>query len=116
MPSRDLLPERNIMHQNAARFALIASFATLASAQPTADRVFHLTQTDTPQEFQEIATTIRSVADVRKLFADAAQKQIFVNGTDQQLPLAEFLVNELNKPDPETAAARQMQNSTPHEF
>ena len=62
------------------------------------DRVFNLTQTETVQEFQEVATTLRTIADLRPLSADSAQRSLAVRGPADQVALAQWLVSELDKP------------------
>ena len=53
------------------------------------------------QEFQEIATAIRTVADIRRVFTYTAQKAIVVRGTQDAVALAEKLVHDLDKPKSE---------------
>ena len=61
-------------------------------------RVFYLTHTSTPMEVQEIATTIRSLADIRRLGIYNERKALAVRGTPQQVALAAWLVDQLNQP------------------
>src|SRR5438552_12246127 len=80
--------------------ALIATSVT--SAQPAApqsiERVLYLTNGETPQNLEEIATTIRSVGDIRQVSVDAEKATVTVRGTANQIAFAEWLVNELDKP------------------
>jgi general secretion pathway protein D len=64
-------------------------------------RVFYITNTTTVQEFQEIATAIRTVAEIRRVFTYNAQKAMVVRGTLDQVALAEKLVHDLDKPKSE---------------
>ena len=61
-------------------------------------RVFYLTHPETPQQLQEIVTTIRSIADIRRAFIYNARKAAVVRATAEQVALAAWLVNELDKP------------------
>jgi hypothetical protein len=72
-------------------------------------RVFYLTHASTAQEVQEIVTTIRSVADIRRMLVYNALKAVAVRGTGQQISLAAWLVDQLNQPANVTAPA-------PHEY
>jgi hypothetical protein len=60
--------------------------------------VFYVTHANTPQQLQEIATTIRSVAGIRRLFVYSPRFAVAIRGTNQQMALATWLVNQLNQP------------------
>jgi general secretion pathway protein D len=64
-------------------------------------RVFYITNATSVQEFQEIATAIRSLAEIRRIFTYNAQKAMLVRGTADQVALAEKLVLDLDKPKAE---------------
>lgn len=64
-------------------------------------KVFYLTNATSVQEFQEIATAIRTVAEIRRVFTYNAQKAMVVRGTPDQVALAEKLVRDLDKPKSE---------------
>ena len=64
-------------------------------------RVFYLTNLTTAQELQEVSTTIRTVADIKKVFQYSAMNAIIVRGTPDQIMLAEKLVHDLDKPSAE---------------
>ena len=72
-------------------------------------RVFYLTHASTAPEVQEIATTVRSVADVPRVFIYNALNAVAVRGTNQQISLAAWLVDQLNQPANVSAPA-------PHEY
>jgi uncharacterized protein YukE len=72
-------------------------------------RVFYLTHASTAQEVQEIVTTVRSVADIRRVFVYNALNAVAVRGTGQQMSLAAWLVDQLNQPAHTAAPA-------PHEY
>jgi general secretion pathway protein D len=64
-------------------------------------KVFYVTNATSVQEFQEIATAIRTVADIRRVYTYNAQKAMVVRGTVDQVALAEKLVRDLDKPKAE---------------
>lgn len=64
-------------------------------------KTFYLRNLTTPQELQEIATILRSVTDIRRVFTYNAQNIIMVRGTVDQVALAEKLVVDLDKPKSE---------------
>lgn len=74
-------------------------------------RVFYLTHAEKTQDLQEIATLIRSIAEIRRLFTYNAPRALALRGTSDQMKLAEWLCNELNKP-----ANRQTEGSAAHEY
>jgi hypothetical protein len=64
----------------------------------TAVRVFYLPYTSTVQQFQEVATLVRTIGSIRQVFTYSAPKALVVRGTPDQVALAGWLVNELGKP------------------
>jgi general secretion pathway protein D len=64
-------------------------------------KAFYIRNITTPQELQEIATVIRSVTDIRRVFTYNALGTIIVRGTVDQVTLAEKLVGDLDKPKSE---------------
>ena len=60
-------------------------------------KVFYLTNTTSVQEFQEIATAIRTVAEIRRVFTYNAQRAMIVRDTVDKVALAEKLVHDLDK-------------------
>lgn len=84
---------------------------------PNADdvmRVFYLAHAQTVQELQEVATNLRSMTEVRRLFTYNAAKAIALRGTAGQAAMAEWLVAALDKPRP--AAGQERQASATDEF
>ena len=74
-------------------------------------RVFHLAHASTPQIIQEVATIVRSTADIRRLFIYNAPSVMTVRGDDSQIALAGWLLSQLDQPaDP---AAR---STASHEY
>jgi general secretion pathway protein D len=64
-------------------------------------RTFYLTNVTSVQEFQEVATAIRTLTDIRRVFTYNAQKAMVVRGTLDAVGLAEKLVHDLDKPKSE---------------
>ena len=91
--------------------AIVACCFSMASAQTPApqnvDRVFHLTQNETARDLQEMATTLRSVVDIRQVASDDTSRTVTVAGTAAQMSMAEWLIHELDVPAP---------TSQPHRF
>ena len=85
----------------------LAVVTAVASAQDR-DRTFYLTHTPTVQQFQEVATVIRTIADIKQVSADNDQKSVTVHTSAGQIAMAEWLFNELDSP--------AAQPSVPHEY
>ncbi|HEY6392918.1 MAG TPA: hypothetical protein VIX89_16675 [Bryobacteraceae bacterium] len=80
-------------------FALFASMVFgQTSADRTVDRVFHFVHTEKLQDMQEIATTVRSIANIPNVSIDSEQRALTLGGTAVQITLAEWLFNNLDKP------------------
>jgi len=60
--------------------------------------VFYLSHASGPPAVQEIITTVRSVGDIRRVFVYNALKAAIVRGTEQQISLAAWIVDQLNQP------------------
>jgi hypothetical protein len=86
---------------------LALGFTSLAFSQDR-DRTFFLTHTATTQQFQEVATVIRTIADIQQISADNDQKSVTVHASVGQIAMAEWLFNELDSP--------AAQPSVPHEY
>ncbi len=78
-------------------------------------RVFRLSETTTKQALVEIATMIRTMVDIRRLFTFSARRAIVARGTAGQIELAEWVVSELvgagSRP-----RVQQTQGPTLHEY
>ena len=61
-------------------------------------RLMYLRTPANPQEFQEVITAVRTVADIRRVFTYNAPMAVVMRGTDDQIALAEWLVNEMDQP------------------
>lgn len=94
---------------------LLAQLDQLPGKQPAAEyripgtadeaiQVFTLTQPVPVQSFQEIATLVRSLGDIRQLFTYNRSRMIVAHATGPQIALADWLIHELDQP----AHAQQM--------
>src|SRR5580698_294713 len=64
-------------------------------------KVFYLTNATSLQELQEIATAVRTLTDIRRVFPYTAQKALLVRGTTDQMALAVKLLHDLDRPKSE---------------
>jgi len=85
----------------------LAFITAVASAQDR-DRSFYLTHTATTQQFQEVATAIRTITDTQQITTDNDQKRVTIHATAPQIAMAEWLFNELDSPIAQPAL--------PHEY
>lgn len=76
---------------------VLLAFTSLTFGQDR-DRVFYLTHTSTTQQFQEVATVIRTMTDIREATLNNEQKSVAVHASAGQIALAEWLFNELDNP------------------
>jgi hypothetical protein len=72
----------------------------------TAVRVFYVPYASTVQQFQELATLVRTIGEIRQVFTYNAPRALTVRGTPDQVALADWLIHELAKPA-ETAASQK---------
>lgn len=61
-------------------------------------RVFYLPNTATVQQFQEVAVTIRTIPEIRRVFTYNEARAMAVRGTTDQVTAAAFIVKELDQP------------------
>jgi len=61
-------------------------------------RIFFLTHAATQPQLQEVATNVRSIVDIRRLFINTTLKAMTVRGTDSQVSMAAWLVTQLDQP------------------
>ena len=64
-------------------------------------RVFYVQNATSVQEFQELATAIRSLTEIKRVFTYNAQHAILVRGTPSQVALAAKFIHDLDKPKAE---------------
>ena len=79
------------------QFPGVHQYWTAADGDPVV-RVFYLNHVSTPQQLQEIVTTVRSLADVRRMFVYTALNAVALRGTDRQMLLSAWLFDQLNQP------------------
>jgi type II secretory pathway component GspD/PulD (secretin) len=72
-------------------------------------RVFYLSHGLKPQDIQEIVTAVRSVVDIQRLRVYNALNAVAARGTNQQISLAAWMVDQLDQPANVAAPA-------PHEY
>jgi len=87
-------------------FLGLAVITAVASAQDR-DLTFYLTHTPTVQQFQEVATTIRTIADIQQISTDNDQKSVTLHSTAGQIAMAEWLFNELDNPAVQPSGSRE---------
>lgn len=61
-------------------------------------RVFHVANVPTPRSFSEVATVVRSTADIRRLFTFYKTSVITARGDAAQMALVEWLVSQMDQP------------------
>jgi hypothetical protein len=64
----------------------------------TGVQVFYLPYAATVQQFQEVATLIRTIGEIRRVFTYNAPRAIVVRGNTDQITLADWMIHELGKP------------------
>ncbi|MBV8841307.1 MAG: hypothetical protein JO307_00725, partial [Bryobacterales bacterium] len=75
-------------------------------------RVLYMANGASVQQFQELATAIRTVGDIRRVYTYNAPRAMLVRGTSDQVALATWLFNEMDQP----VAARQSTASSGYKF
>jgi type II secretory pathway component GspD/PulD (secretin) len=79
-------------------------------------RVFYLSNTATVQSFQEVATAVRSLLGIRRMFTYNALKAIVARGSAEQAAAAEFVFNEMDKPAISTDSSSAIPHTHSPEF
>ena len=79
-------------------------------------RVFYLSNTATVQSFGEVATAVRSLLGIRRMFTYNALKAIVARGSAEQAAAAEFVLNEMDKPAISTDSSSATQHTHSLEF
>jgi type II secretory pathway component GspD/PulD (secretin) len=67
-------------------------------------RVFYLAHSNTPQQMQEILTTLRTVIDIQKVFNYTPLSALTIRGSAGDLAASEFLISKLDLPADAKAA------------
>jgi hypothetical protein len=79
-------------------------------------RVFCLDRMANVQALQQVATAMRSIGEIRRMYAYNRPRLLAVRGTAEQIAMAEWLASELNQPTPDLAAVEQSRASAKHEY
>jgi hypothetical protein len=90
-------------------FLISALVSGQPTVEPTVDRVLYFAHTESEQSIQEIATLIRTIAEIRAASADTAKRSLTLRGTSGQMGLAEWLFTQLDQPGPNPSPA-------PHQY
>jgi hypothetical protein len=69
-------------------------------------RVFYLPQTKTVQDFQEVATLVRTISDTRYVFTYNASRALILRANTDQFALTEFLLSEFGRAHPDAKEYR----------
>jgi hypothetical protein len=80
---------------------------------PEVARVFYLVHPQSPRDIQELVTTLRSIADLQRIFVYMAPRAVAVRGPADRVVLAQWLVSELDRPANEPAAGGVHQYELP---
>lgn len=64
-------------------------------------KVFYLANATSVQEIQEIATAVRTLTDIRRVFPLNSQKALLVRATTDQIALTEKLLRDIDRPKSE---------------
>lgn len=64
-------------------------------------KVIYLKNISTPQELQELATDVRTICDIRKLFTWTGQMAVLIRAEADRVALAEKLIADMDKPKSE---------------
>ena len=76
---------------------LLFAAASIGAAQQDVERVLRFIHTETSVDLQEITTLIRSVAEIRNVTIDAAERKAVFRATGEQVALAEWLAVQLDR-------------------
>jgi hypothetical protein len=76
-------------------------------------RLFYLNRGQTVQEFQEFATLLRTIGDIRRVFTTNESKILALRGTADQAAMADWLTGEIEK---SAAAPRQHSASAQYQL
>jgi general secretion pathway protein D len=64
-------------------------------------KTFYLTNVATPQELQEIATAVRGLTEIRRVFAVNSMNALIVRGPADKIALTEKIIADIDKARPE---------------
>jgi hypothetical protein len=81
-------------------------------------RVYYITNAQTIQQFQEIATAIRTIADIRRVYTYNTQKAIVARGSSDEMSFVDWLLPLMDRPPdakPQHSVSGQYTIPDPHE-
>jgi hypothetical protein len=81
-------------------------------------RIYYVTNAQTIQQFQEIATAIRTIAEIRRLFTYNSQKAIVARGSSDQMSFFDWLLPLMDRPlevKPQHAVSGEYTIPDPHD-
>ncbi len=90
----------------------------LPSGAENVVRIYYITNAQTIQQFQEIATAIRTVAEIRRVFTYNAQKAIIARGSPDQMGFFDWLLPQMDRPvdaKPQHSISGQYTIPDPHD-
>jgi hypothetical protein len=70
-------------------------------------RVFHVANAKSVQDFQEIANTMRTMAEIRRVFTYNTGRAVVMRGTADELGMADWLLRQLDKSGPQSQASEE---------
>src|SRR5215467_10450187 len=76
--------------------SLLGFVVTIIAAGQTVDRTFYFASISDPQNMQEVATLIRTIADIRQVSVDTAKRSMTVESTAEPIAIAEWLLKRLD--------------------
>lgn len=74
-------------------------------------RVFYLKNADTIRKHQEVSTVLRSITEIRRAFTYNTLRAVALRGTADQIAMAEWLIDKLDRPLPEETRSQQTNNA-----
>ena len=80
----------------------------MTAAQPSSaelKRVLSFAQADTPQTMQEVANTLRAVANIQQLSVDNTKKTLTIDTSPAQADLGEWIFKLLDSTSPSSASS-----------
>jgi hypothetical protein len=81
-------------------------------------RIYYVTNAQTIQEFQEIATAARTTADIRRLYTYNTQKVIVTRGSSDQMSFFDWLLPLMDRPldaKPQHSVSGEYTTPDPHD-
>jgi hypothetical protein len=94
---------------------LLATFAGLTAAQ-NIQRAVHLDNVSTTQNYQELLTVLRTVADIQDTAMDASSHSVTIGGTAGQIAMSEWLVHLLDQPVSLGPAEKQVRDTATYQY